>query len=229
MSSSFPFVPLPPNLPLSELLDKRPILVFAILIVAKFETTVLLQLRMASQFRKIIVSKVSSGEWSLDFLQGLLVFLAWHHRYMEKKSALPMLLRICVGIAEDLELDNRTSGRGTESLSDAEGKRAYLGCYYLATWLSACGVGKVNVPQSETIKRYAIELEAAHEYDTDKLLPTIVQLSSILQDIDGLFSTGPMTLAAMKWHSEYFRNLLNYSARSYTPQLSGNGAVVSKK
>lgn len=219
-SIGFGFVPLPPGSQLMELLERRPILVFAILGMAYVDAAMHLQLRIARQFWKFGLNRVVCGFRSLDMLQGFLVLIASHHRYMNNKTqSLNMCFRFCVGIAEDMGLDNRPPARGSESANEREGKRLYLGCYYLATWFGAYGLSKLSIPTSATIKRYAIELETTNEYETDKVLPTVVHLCSVVQSIVGVFGTGPMSIAAMKWHANYFRNLLDLSAHNYTPQL----------
>lgn len=193
MSDYFPFVTLPKEYSCRELLQQRPMLMFAVLTVASNDS-VLLQLTLSREFRKVVTVKVMSGEKSLDLLQGLLVFIAWHHCYMDAQAvSITMLLQICAGIAHDLGLDSlSTSMRSPlhrDDPRDREAKRAYLGCYYLASNIGLTEPRKTrSIPYSTTLRTYASELAASWEYKSDAILPIIIDICQFTEDVQETFS-----------------------------------------
>lgn len=194
MVDYFPFVTLPKESSCRNLLQQRPILMFAVLTVASYDS-VLLQLTLSREFRKVVTVKVMNGEKSLDLLQGLLVFIAWHHHYMDAQAvSIPMLLQICAGIAGDLGLDSlSTSMRSPlhrDDPRDREAKRAYLGCYYLASNISLTEPGKArSIAYSSTIRTYASELASSWEHKSDAILPILVDICQFTEDVQETFKS----------------------------------------
>lgn len=193
MADYFPFVTLPKDCSCHNLLQQRPMLMFAVLTVASYDS-VLLQLTLSREFRKVATVKVMNGEKSLDLLQGLLVFIAWHHHYMDAQTvSIPMLLQICAGIAGDLGLDslstaNRSSLPRDES-RDREAKRAYLGCYYLASNIGLTEPGKARcMSYSSVIRGYASELASAWEHKSDAILPILIDVCQFTEDVQETFA-----------------------------------------
>lgn len=193
MADYFPFVTLPKDCSCRDLLQQRPMLMFAVLTVASYDS-VLLQLTLSREFRKVVTVKVMNGEKSLDLLQGLLIFIAWHHRYMDAQAvSIPMLLQICAGIANDLGLDSlSTTTRGPIQKDDhrnKEAKRAYLGCYYLASNIGLTEPGKArSVSYSSTLRTYASELAASWEHKSDAILPILVDTCQFTEDVQETFT-----------------------------------------
>jgi hypothetical protein len=73
----FPFVTIPEKATVSSLSRTSPFLLFAILTVASGMDTPLNH-QLDHEFRRILSSKiVVEGQKSLDFLQGLLLYIAW--------------------------------------------------------------------------------------------------------------------------------------------------------
>ena len=73
----FPFVHIPPEATVPSLSRKSPFLLLAILTVASSPDPKLHH-QMDHEFRRILSSKVIvEGQKSLDYLQGLLVYIAW--------------------------------------------------------------------------------------------------------------------------------------------------------
>lgn len=193
MSDYFPFVTLSKDCSCRDLLQQRPILMFAVLTVASYDS-VLLQLTLSREFRKVVTVKVMNGEKSLDLLQGLLIFIAWHHHYMDAQAvSIPMLLQICAGIANDLGLDSLSPTRGQTHKDDhrnKEAKRAYLGCYYLASNIGLTEPGKArSVSYSSTLRTYASELAASWEHKSDAILPILVDTCQFTEDVQETFAT----------------------------------------
>jgi hypothetical protein len=137
--------------------------------------------------------KLMNGEKSLDLLQGLLVFLAWHHHYMETGMiSVPMLLQICVGITRDLGLDNISkpvrSPLQQEEQRNREAKRAYLGCYYLGSTTGLMEPAKARcMPYSDMLRTYAAELASAWEHKSDGILPILIDVCQYMEDVEETF------------------------------------------
>ncbi|KAF9694004.1 hypothetical protein EKO04_007848 [Ascochyta lentis] len=195
MADYFPFVTLPKDCTCHHLFQQRPILMFAVLVVASYDS-VLLQLTLSREFRKVVTVKVMNGEKSLDLLQGLIVFIAWHHHYMDAQAvSIPMLLQICAGIASDLELDSLPASVRSplhkDDPRDKEAKRAYLGCYYLASNISLTEPGKTRcMSYSSTLRGYASELASSWEHKSDAILPIVIDICQFTEDVQETFA-GP--------------------------------------
>jgi hypothetical protein len=192
MVDFFPFVTLPKDYSCHELVTHRPILMFAVLTVASYESTSLQQ-TLSREFRKVAMVKILNGEKSLDLLQGLLVFIAWHHHYMDAQAvSVPMLLQLCVGIASDLGLDRISASVRSplhrEDSRDREAKRAYLGCYYLASNIGLIEAGRSRcISYSTTLRNYASDLASAWEQKTDSVLPIFVDICQFMEDVEETF------------------------------------------
>ncbi|KAH3983121.1 hypothetical protein HBI56_147650 [Parastagonospora nodorum] len=192
MVDFFPFVTLPKDCSCQELVLHRPVLMLAVLTAASYESSSL-QLTLSREFRKVAMVKILNGEKSLDLLQGLLIFIAWHHHYMDAQAvSVPMLLQMCVGIASDLGLDRiSTSVRSPlhrEDPSNREAKRAYLGCYYLASNIGLIESGKSRcMSYSATLRNYASDLASSWEQKTDSVLPIFVDVCQFMEDVEETF------------------------------------------
>jgi hypothetical protein len=194
MADYFPFVTLPKDCSCRDLLQQRPMLMFAVLTVASYDS-VLLQLTLSREFRKVVTVKVMNGEKSLDLLEGLLIFIAWHHHYMDAQAvSIPMLLQICAGMAGDLGLDSLSMSarsplhRGDPR--DREAKRAYLGCYYLASNIGLTEPGKPRcISYSNTLRTYASELASSWEHKSDAILPILIDICQFTEDVQETFTS----------------------------------------
>ncbi|KAF2656875.1 hypothetical protein K491DRAFT_353305 [Lophiostoma macrostomum CBS 122681] len=189
MVDFFPFVSLPKETFCRDLLQQRPILMFSVLTAASYDSS-LLQLTLSREFRKVVMVKIMNGEKSLDLLQGLLVFIAWHHHYMDTQAvSVHMLLQLCIGIAGDLGLDNIPASHATEDARNREAKRAYLGCYYLSSNIAILEPGRTRgLVYSRTLRNYASELSAAWEHKTDPVLPALIDTCQFMEDVEETFS-----------------------------------------
>lgn len=192
----FPFVALPNDCSCRVLIQNRPMLIFAVLAVASYDS-VHLQLALSREFRKVVMVKIMNGEKSLDLLQALLVFIAWHHHYMDAQAvSVPMLLQLCVGIASDLGLDSiATTIRSPlqkHDSRDREAKRAYLGCYYLTSNIALMEPGKPRcMSYSSTLRSYASELASTWEIKSDAMLPILVDVCQYMEDVEETFLNQP--------------------------------------
>ncbi|KAF1843331.1 uncharacterized protein K460DRAFT_357075 [Cucurbitaria berberidis CBS 394.84] len=191
MVDYFPFVALPKDCFCRDLLEHRPMLMFAVLTVASYDS-VLLQLTLSREFRKVVMVKIMNGEKNLDLLQGLLVFIAWHHHYMDAQAvSVHMLLQLCVGLASDLGLDRistTASPLQKDYPRDREAKRAYLGCYYLASNIALMEQGRARfMSYSSTLRSYASELALTWEHNTDAVIPILLNVCQFMEDVEETF------------------------------------------
>lgn len=193
MTAFFPFVLLPRDSFLRDLIQQRPVLLFAVFTAASYDSYQL-QNALSREFRKVVMVKIMNGEKSLDLLQGLLVFIAWHHHYMDPHAAsVHLLLQICVGIAGDLGLDNLPSPTRSpmqkEDLRQREAKRAFLGCYYLASSLSLLDSGRTrSMSHSNTLRLYAKDIvDGAWEHHSDAIVPILIDTCQFMEDVEETF------------------------------------------
>lgn len=103
MQHNFPFVVLNPNTSCADLVRSKPFLLLAILLVAAFNDEEF-QASCDILFRNALAIKaIVKGERSLELLQGLLVYLAWHHLYMNRETQqLYQYIQLAIGMAIDL-------------------------------------------------------------------------------------------------------------------------------
>ncbi|TVY94479.1 hypothetical protein LAWI1_G001210 [Lachnellula willkommii] len=134
MAPCFPFVQIPQNATVPSLSKSSPFLLMAILTSASIKDPPLYH-QMDHEFRRVLSSKVIvEGQKSLDFLLGLLVYIA--------------CLAIDLGLDRELPNLSNFNAIRTEGLIENDeftkaAKRAYLGCYYLSS--AYCqGFGKPN-------------------------------------------------------------------------------------
>lgn len=221
----FPFVQLPEDSTCAEFVRNRPVLLFAVITVASHESTKVQQ-TLSREFRKFAMVRIMKGEKTLDLLQGLLVFLAWHHQYMDMQAvSVPTLLQLCIGIARDLGLD-RISTKVRSPLQrndtrDREAKRTYLGCYYLASNLGGLESGRSrSISYSMTLRNYASDLASAWEHKSDAILPIIVDICQFREDIEETFQSEQALLVRSqlkrlsdKW--EHIRSASKLQANDY--------------
>lgn len=79
----FPFVVLSENTTAEELSKQRPFLLLSILVVTS-DINPVLQKSLDERFRKVVATRiVMQGEKSMDYLQGLITYLAWFVRNLE--------------------------------------------------------------------------------------------------------------------------------------------------
>jgi hypothetical protein len=82
MSPSFPFISVPQNITVQKMSVERPFLLLAILTVASMSDFGL-HCMLNERFRMVLSAKVViQGEKSLDYLQGLVVYLAWYVKHI---------------------------------------------------------------------------------------------------------------------------------------------------
>lgn len=159
----FPFVVIPEDASIKSLSRNSPFLLLAMLCAASAKDIQLVY-QLDHEFKRVLSEKViCEGRRSLDFLQGLLVYIAWlvvrnNRRFRLTLNRYPchlrpknrqafMYINLALSILDDLGIGRReifTIGLCLdnveyEGLQDDFGcftkaaQRAYLGCYYLSS------------------------------------------------------------------------------------------------
>ncbi|TVY30151.1 hypothetical protein LHYA1_G001118 [Lachnellula hyalina] len=155
MAPCFPFVQVSQDATVPSLSKSSPFLLLAILTSASIKDPPLYH-QMDHEFRRVLSSKVIvEGQKSLDFLLGLLVYIAWYPIHIHpRNNQSSMYINLAISLAADLGLDRESPNLSNFNAIRTEGliendeftkaaKRAYLGCYYLSS--AYCqGFGKPN-------------------------------------------------------------------------------------
>jgi hypothetical protein len=125
----FPFVVLLNDWTLQSMLRHSPTLLLAILTTMCNSTH--MQKTLDSGFREVVSQRVLvRGEKSLDILQGLIVYLAWHPFHLKPMNRqIHQFVQMAATMAMDMKL-HVTPGGTAHSIED---KRAYLGCFYMSS------------------------------------------------------------------------------------------------
>ncbi|KAH7412843.1 hypothetical protein BKA64DRAFT_339090 [Cadophora sp. MPI-SDFR-AT-0126] len=144
-ASFFPFVKIAPDATVPSLSRTSPFLLLAILTSASIQDR-LLHHQIDHEFRRVLSSKVLlQGQRSLDFLQGLLVYIAWYPAHINPRDTTSfMYMNLAISLLVDLGLDqatpntNKTDAAITTDLIEgdhfsAAARRTYLGCYYMSS------------------------------------------------------------------------------------------------
>ncbi|KAL4789346.1 hypothetical protein BDV19DRAFT_32667 [Aspergillus venezuelensis] len=126
----FPFVALPLSITASEMAKSQPFLLLAILTVCSTRNP-RLQARTDDRFRRVLSERVIlNGEKGLDYLRGLLVYIAWcplHLRPLKNLDQIAKYMRIAIDMSLNLGLHRDFENRTEEE------KHAYLGTCYLSS------------------------------------------------------------------------------------------------
>ncbi|KAK8073774.1 hypothetical protein PG994_004673 [Apiospora phragmitis] len=137
MLSFCPLVILPEGANVKAMASQSPFLLLAILAATSCSSSLQGFNLYDDEFRKVLGLKfVTSGERSLELLQGILVYNAWYPYHLRPNDRRTFqYLRMAVDIVHDLGLDDETtfanqieSGVGPE---DLERLRTFISCFYL--------------------------------------------------------------------------------------------------
>lgn len=166
---------------------RRPVQTLAICIVASAANPDL-QHRLVNIWKTSLANKaIIQGERSFDLLLGLLVFLAWHHHYMQKNQ-IYQYLHLLAGMVSDLGL--RKHATGLHPSEAMEYDRALLGCYYLACGLSTMGFGKPTPLRWDATMHHSGErLRAGSNLPSDQTLLSAIALQHAVENIHEVMDT----------------------------------------
>ncbi|KAK9233890.1 hypothetical protein V1525DRAFT_414898 [Lipomyces kononenkoae] len=190
MTPYFPFVNVPTEFTVSELRQKKPFLLRAIVMVTCLEDANR-QLAMAKNIRECIsTSIVVKGEQSLDLLQGLLVCLAWFHLQLQLGTHIYRLIHLALGMLIELGLDRRSAPAGKmgpminhlvrrgnpHTHRTLEERRVYLGLFYINSITAMCRRDMDPMKYTDYTEECCRVLEDAGEHPTDLYLVRLVRL-----------------------------------------------------
>lgn len=150
MMPHFPFVIIPPHVTGALLRSEQPFLFLAILTVTSFHD-LQAQEKMGDRFKIMVTEKVLYGGddcLKLEYLQGLLVVLAWN-QYHGQSKFYTQYLQLAISIAVDMRLDRKpirskpisyknkrdplvAGSPGTQTWGPQE-QRAAAGIFYLSS------------------------------------------------------------------------------------------------
>ena len=184
-----------------------------------------LQARLCYTVRVALSTKgIIEGEQNLDILVGLLVYLAWHHHYMDNHQIYQYLC-LLAGMAEDLGLSKHNSPASIEQ------DRAILGCYYLCSQLAPKALGKRNpLSWTDGLRRCADNIARTGNLPSDSNLVAITELALAIDDFsvevksDALRSPAYTTL--VEAHASTTTNRLK-SLKHHYPTISANFSLAA--
>ncbi|KAH8591825.1 hypothetical protein B0O99DRAFT_266476 [Bisporella sp. PMI_857] len=186
MQSLFPFVVVSGDATVPYLSRTSPFLLLAILTVAS-SMDPQLRHQIDQEFRRILSAKViMDGQKSLDYLQGLLIYIAWYPLHSRPKNNQTfMYINVAISLAVDLGLHNenpstdgftaaRQEGLVANGCFTQEARRAYLGAYYVSSALSM-GFQKPNHLQYRNLMDAQGEFLLQDEHQTDVIALVTIQ------------------------------------------------------
>ncbi|KAL4948808.1 hypothetical protein BDW69DRAFT_86737 [Aspergillus filifer] len=155
----FPFVTLPSSITASQMTRSQPFLLLAILTVCSSRNPGL-QARTDKRFRRVLSDRVMlNGEKGLDYMRGLLVYIAWcpmHLRPLQNQNQIMKYMRIAVDMALDLGLDTDFENRTQEE------KDVYLGCCYIPSFVH----GQLLTKPQEARRNMSLPLPSWSQFNT---------------------------------------------------------------
>ncbi|KAK4508598.1 hypothetical protein PRZ48_002337 [Zasmidium cellare] len=183
LTPHFPFVELSPGADVISMVAQRPLLTLAVCTVASASYPEL-QERLSQAFQYALSSKVILGsERSMDLLTGVLIYLAWHHHYMTQPQVYHQLY-LLAGLAADLGLF-RPRLDPLDPSSALERDRAFVGCYYLCSGLSASGFDKPNpLRWTRNLRSCAENAAMSGTLPSDRSLVSILELAHAMDEME---------------------------------------------
>ncbi|KAF2125590.1 hypothetical protein P153DRAFT_389738 [Dothidotthia symphoricarpi CBS 119687] len=198
MMPHFPFVIIPPNLTGSDLRHTKSFLFLAILSVASFHDLGT-QEKLCHRFKYMVSEKVLLGGddcLQLEYLQGLLIVLAWN-QYHGRSKYYSQYLQLAISIAVDMRLDrkpirHKSASNKRDPIAEKMGtptwgpeeQRAAAGIFYISSTISKL-LDKMNTFQcTHFIEEGCLALQQQAEYRTDKDLYHVIRLQRIIENID---------------------------------------------
>ncbi|KAJ4377462.1 hypothetical protein N0V83_000287 [Neocucurbitaria cava] len=202
MMPHFPFVILAPRTTASELRYTKSFLFLAILSVACFHD-LNTQDKLCHRFKYMVSEKVLLGGddcLQLEYLQGLLIVLAWN-QYHGRSKYYSQYLQLAISLAVDMRLDRKpirpkpaTAGTKRDPIAEKVGiqpwgpeeQRAAAGVFYISSTISKL-LDKMNTFLcTPTIEDGCSSLQEKAEYRTDTDLYHVIRLQRIIENIDKL-------------------------------------------
>ncbi|RSL51521.1 hypothetical protein CEP54_011392 [Fusarium duplospermum] len=202
MMPLFPFVWISLDESPEKLFRERPMLYMAIMVVA-CQQNVDAQLELAQRWREELGRRIwAQGEKNLHLLQGVLVYLAWHHIHLQLGSQLNNLVHTAMSLAEELGIsrekssntktspgglnDYFTANQGTREKTNEE-RRCYLGLFWINSVLRMCVKDTCPMPGGQSIEEARLALQQSAELPCDEYLVQLVRVQQAANTIDKTF------------------------------------------
>ncbi|KAK5023594.1 hypothetical protein LTS07_009102 [Exophiala sideris] len=208
MSHYFPFVVFPAICDANKVKERQPLLFFSIVIVALGTSRGPTNPELWDMLTKELALRIIfRGERSLELVQTLLVHVTWWHRTKEMRELnFNQITHMACTMAVDIGLGRRShksmSAQGIEAheLESLAGRRAWLGCYYMAT---------------------SISMSLRH--------PNFVRWSVYIEECLDVLSSAPSTLPSDRWLCDLIRIQHIAEDASIVFAMDDPGSVVSFK
>ncbi|EFQ94432.1 hypothetical protein PTT_07908 [Pyrenophora teres f. teres 0-1] len=225
MSATFPFVVVSPDVKSVDLHAERPMLFLAVITVASWKDRSR-QKKLDNVYRTELANRtIISPRRTLELVQSVLVYLSWYHFvFSHKTQQIFFLHHLVIGLALDIGLhqDHQPLGFPTPRRPSPppsakllrERYRAFLGCYYLASMVAA-GFQKPNIlKHTPAMAEWAQTLKQDHEYESDEIIPHLISLRQIDDQIqDALFTADakrlPLSDAGTLMHVKFMEAQLD--------------------
>ncbi|KAK6714784.1 hypothetical protein SNK04_005716 [Fusarium graminearum] len=206
----FPFVLFPSDSSIEELNSQHPCACLAMLAAASY-TDVGTQVALGNLFKQIVAVRMVDGDFNqLDLLQGLLIHVAWAH-YQPKPKRYIQHLHLITSIISDLRLDRPRKPK----LWSAEGgryqnkpdwqpneMRALAGAYYLSSSSSIILQKSRQVFNTTYLLACCEHLASLNQYPTDKFLPYITRVQTLIENIEDLVCKTATTDNGLQFFTE---------------------------
>ncbi|KAF8246624.1 hypothetical protein K440DRAFT_661906 [Wilcoxina mikolae CBS 423.85] len=244
MAAHCPFVIVPLQTTAHQLRHEKPFLFMSVITAASYENLALQRALGEEIMKYLSVHLLLRGEKSLELLQGLLVYLFWHHYHFKPgNQQLYKLIQLAIALVVDLKL-NETPPRANTKQKIAievshpsteesalnrsvygsfEEKRALVGCYYLSSAVSM-SFKKLNALRfTQRIEDCCQALAEAAEYSSDVDLVHCVRLQNIAEKISQYFPYGePFAAQTPNLPLEMYVKALQTELQAFLNGLSFN-------
>ncbi|KAL2428719.1 hypothetical protein ABEF95_005350 [Exophiala dermatitidis] len=197
MCQFFPFVVFPPNSSADSIRSQQPFLFFTIVTLAMFSTQSSTAADLVNMLIKDLALRiVHKGERSLEIVQALLLYTTYYAKPKPTRELnFNQIVHMASTMALDIGLGRRshktflTGQANRNELESLAGRRAWLGCYYLATSASTSLRHPSFVRWSAYIEECLDVLGSEPQtLPSDTWLCDLVRLQHIVEDAAVVFS-----------------------------------------
>lgn len=197
MSSGMPFVVISPNTTAQSLFESKPVLLRAIVTVAKFHDLPQQQALVKELVKEIAGRVMGEGEKSIDIIQAILVFVAWYHPHVFWSQQVTNLLHLAIAMSIDMGIDRSPATQDFKAattkavhgtplvhrIATLEERRCLLGIFYMTSMLSSSFKKIDAMPFSRYMDECLNSLEQAREHDSDLFLVQMVRIQHVIEAI----------------------------------------------
>ncbi|KAF1361651.1 hypothetical protein EJ07DRAFT_153879 [Lizonia empirigonia] len=200
MSHSFLFVPVAANISAQQMYSDAPMLFLAMITAASW-TNHQQQMSLDAIYRQELANRtIIRPRKSLSLVQSVLVYLSWYHFVFSHKTQQTFFLHhLVIALALDIGLHrqsrpmfftNQQKPQEVEPQEKRARQRAFLGCYYLASMVSAALQKPNLLKHNPDMVEWAQELKRDQEFDTDAILGHLISLRQLDDQVQESLFTG---------------------------------------